>query len=224
MKTKKPKWRHFNHLTKEEFENPLLPLLELCCSATSLEYHRSDIHHFARASCCHNTGFSPVDFSEMYFLYKQLSNHIELLYLLMHRYSEWQISLTSPLYQCEVQGLSKIIHDDDMFGGTTMHFEALSKAEFMDLSVFMNNFFKFKSLRSWRETMQELIEAIFSDESFSQYQHDAQQVFQYLDKLGEAAFLAYELHGKAYMLEHHADRFGIKRKKLVDIEPTTTIQ
>lgn len=131
---------------------------------------------------------------------------------------------TSPLYQYEIHGHLKTIHDEDMYNGTTLKFEALNKAEFLDLRRFMTDFFEYKSLNKWWEIMQDMIETVFSEESFTEYHDDASQIFGYLDKLGEAMFLAYEIRGKAYMLEHYADRFGIKRKQLVDAEPSPTEQ
>gem|GEM_PF-6426807 len=50
MRTKKPKWKHFRHLTKVAFENPLRPLVELCCSETSLDYVTEDTRRFIRGN------------------------------------------------------------------------------------------------------------------------------------------------------------------------------
>lgn len=205
------------HLGICEINDPLFPLVELCCNETSLAYYRNDINRFTRASCCHNVDFRPVDFGEMYYMYKRLSYQIELLFVLMHQHEEWKLSLSNPLYQCTVHGNYKIIHDEDMYEGTTMQFWALATTEFANLQLFMHDFFKFKSLGNWRRTMDGMFNLVFSEESFSEHDDDARHIFEYLDKLGEAMFVAYEIRGKAYMLEHYADRFGIKKDQLADM-------
>ncbi len=221
MKTiKMLKKRTFRHLDVSEIEDPLFPLMELCCSETTLDYYRREINLFTRASCCHNIKFRPVDFGLMYFVYNMLCKHMELLFVFMHRYNDWTLSPSTSLYQYQKIGNYKTVYDEDMYHGTTMEFKALNNAEFVDLKLFMDNFFQFQSLMNWRRTMDSMMDLVFSEESFGQLYDEAQQIFEYLDKLGEAMFLAYEIHGKAYMLEHHADRFGIKRGKPVDTEPT----
>lgn len=217
-KAKKLKWKHFRHLTSEEFDNPLLPLIELCCSETDLYYLREDTHRFIRATSCHNVDFDEENYGEMFFFYQRFQKHIELLYLLAHRYPDWKASIKSPLYQLKIIGRSYTLVDDDIKGETTLNFRKLSKNEVMDIGLFMNKFFNFMTLQEWRDTMDDLIRAVFSRESFSEYEPQAFHIYEYLEKLSEAMFLTYEIRGKAYMLEHHADRFGIKRKKLVDAE------
>lgn len=215
-KTQKLKKRNFIHLTQAEFDNPLLTLVELCCSETDLHYLRDDIHRFVRATTCRNTGFKEEDYGEMFFFYLRFLKHIELLYLLMHRYPDWKASTSSPLYRLEIIGRSYTIHDDDIKGISELRFWKLNKEEVLDVSAFMRSFFDFRSLSEWREIMDDLMRALFSKEPFSEYNPEAFQVYEYLEKLGEALFLAYEVHGKEYMLSHCADRFGIKKKKLVD--------
>ena len=216
MKVKKLKRWKFRHLTDEAFKNPLMPLVELCCSETSLDYVAEDTHRFIRATVCRNSGFDNQDFSEMYFFYERFLKHIELLYVLMVRYPDWKVAKHSPLYQAEVIGRSRTIDDDDMFGGTRMKFSKLAENEFWDLGDFMESFFAFQTLDEWRDILDDMIRMVFSDESFSTYNKNAYQIFEYLDKLSEAMFLAYIVHGKNYMLGHCAERFGIKKKKLVD--------
>jgi len=215
-KAKKLKRRNFIHLTQEEFDNPLLALVELCCSETDLHYLRDDIHRFIRATTCHNTGFREEDYGEMFFHYLRFLKHIELLYLLMLRYIDWKASTNSLLYRLENIGRSYTIHDDDNKRISELRFWKLSKEEVLDVSLFMRSFFDFRSLSAWKETLNDLVQALFSKESFSEYDHEAFLVYEHLEKLGEALFLAYEIQGKEYMLTHCADRFGIKKKKLVD--------
>ncbi len=215
-KTQKLKKRNFTHLTQEEFGNPLLPLVELCCSETDLHYLRDDIHRFIRSTTCRNTGFDEDDYGEMFFFYLRFLKHIELIYLLMHRYPDWSASTNSPFYRLEIIGRSYTIYDDDCKGEKILRFRKLTKEEVLDVSLFMRSFFDFRTLPQWKETIDDLMRALFSEEPFSEYDSEAFQVYEYLEKLGEALFLAYEIRGKEYMLNHCADRFGIKKKKLVD--------
>lgn len=216
MEIKKLKRRNFWHLTDHEFENPLFPLVELCCSETSLTYVVDDTNRFIRAANCDNRGFSANDFGEMHFIYERFLKHIELLYIYQARYPDWTLADKGPLYRAKVIGLLREVHDEDMFGGTTMRFDSVTETEFWDLGVFMKNFFAFKNLDEWRDILDDLIRHILSEEVFSQDCRDATHIFEYLDKLSEAMFLAYLIRGKDYMLAHCAERFGIKRKKLVD--------
>ncbi|MEC3879816.1 hypothetical protein [Parapedobacter sp. 10938] len=216
MEIKKLKRRKFRHLTDEEFENPLIALVELCCSETSLDYTAEDTHRFIRATACRNSGFNGQDYGEMFFLYERFLKHIELLYVLMVRYPDWKTARESPLYRTEVVGLCREIYDEDMYKGTLVKFNKLTIDEFWDLRRFMEVFFTFKTLAEWQTTLDEMIRLVFSDESFSEYYDNAYQIFEYLDKLSEAMFLAYLIRGKSYMLSHCAERFGIKKKKLVD--------
>ena len=149
MKVKKLKRSAFRHLTDDEFKNPLRPLVELCCSETSLDYVTEETHRFIRATTGRNTGFVGVDYAEMYFLYERFCKHVELLYLLMVRFPDWQLAEDGPLYRVRVMGLSKEVHDEDMFRGTTMQFDKLTETEFWDLHQFMKSFFAFKTLASW---------------------------------------------------------------------------
>lgn len=216
MKIKKLKRRKFRHLTNEEFENPLIALVELCCSETSLDYVVEDTHRFIRATVCPNNGFSGQNYGEMFFLYERFLKHIELLYVLMVRYPDWKTAKESPLYRTKVVGFSREIYDEDMYRGTLVKFSKLTIDEFWDLRKFMEIFFDFKTLDEWQDTLDDMIRLVFSDESFSEYYDNAYQIFEYLDKLSEAMFLAYLIRGKDYMLGHCAERFGVKKKKLVD--------
>lgn len=216
MKIKKLKRRKFQYLTKEEFDNPLLPLVALCCSETSLDYAVGDTHQFIRATNGRNTGFVGSDYANMYFFYERFCKHIELLYVLMHRFPDWKLAKDGPLYRVRVMGRAKEVYDGDMFDGTTMQFNKLSKTEFWDLRLFMKSLFAFKTLDEWRDTLDDMVRMIFGDESFSEYYDNAYQIFEFLDKLCEAMFLAYLIRGKDYMLNHCAKRFGIKKKKLID--------
>ncbi len=218
MKIKKFKRRKFRHLTDEDLKNPLLPLVELCCSETSLNYVAEDTHRFIRATAGSNTGFTGSDYAEMYFFYERFCKHIELLYVLMHRFPDWQLAKDGPLYRTTVMGLSKEVYDGDMFGGTTMQFDKLTQTEFWNLHQFMKSFFAFRTLAAWQYTLNDMMRCIFGDEPFSQYDEESFRLFEYLDKLGEAMFLAYLIRGKDHMLGHCANRFGIKKKKLVDAD------
>jgi len=217
-KNQKPKKKTLSHLTPQEFDNPLLPLVQICCSETDIAYLRDDIHRFIRATTCRNIGFHEDDYGSMFYFYRRFLKHIELLYLLMHRYSDWQASKSTPFYQLRIIGYSYTIIDKDMKGETKLDFVKLSKEEVEDVSRFMQSFFNFRTLPQWLNTMDDLMESIFSAEPFSEYDSDAFHVYEYLEKLGEALFLSYEIRGKEYMLSHCADRFGIKKKKLVDAE------
>ncbi len=104
-----------------------------------------------------------------------------------------------------------------MKGERLLKFEKLAEEEVLDLCVFMRRLFKFRSLRSWYTEMDNLMESVFQDEPYPQDNEHAFEVFEQLEKLGEAMFLAYEIRGKEYMLSHCAERFGIKKKKLVDV-------
>ena|SRR5690606_34931916 len=218
MGIQKLKRRKFRYLTDEEFENPLIALVELCCSETSLDYVAEDTHRFIRATTCRNSGFSNQNFGEMFFIYERFLKHIELLYVLMVRYPEWKTAKESPLYQTRVIGLCREIYDEDMYQGTLVKFSKLTLDEFWDLRKFMEIFFDFKTLDGWQDILDDMMRLVFSDESFSEYHDDAYQIFEYLDKLSEAMFLAYLIRGKEYMLSHCAKRFGIKKKKLVDAD------
>lgn len=216
MKIKKLKRKNFRHLTDEEFQNPLIALVELCCSETSLDYVVEDTHQFIRATNGKNTGFVGYDYANMYFLYERFCKHIELLYVLMIRFPDWKLAEDGPLYRVEVMGNSKEVHDEDLFGGTTMRFDKLTKTEFWNLHQFMTSFFTFKSLSEWQYTLNDMMRCVFGTEAFSEYDRESFRVFESLDKLSEAMFLAYLVRGKDYMLNHCAKRFGIKKKKLVD--------
>ena len=218
MGIQKLKRRNFRHLTDNEFENPLLPLVELCCSETSLDYVVEDTHRFIRATSGSNIGFTGRDYGEMYFFYERFCKHIELLYVLMSRYPDWQLAKGSPLYRVTVQGRSKEVYDGYMFSGTTMRFDKLTQTEFWNLHQFMKSFFTFKTLLAWQSALDDMMRCTFGDEAFSQYNEESFQLFEYLDKLGEAMFLAYLIRGKDYMLGHCAERYGIKKKKLVDAD------
>jgi len=216
MKIKKLRKRKFRHLTDEQFKNPLLPLVELCCSETSLDYLAEETHQFIRATNGRNTGFVGSDYGNMYFFYERFCKYIELLYVLMVRYPDWKTAKESPLYQTKVMGLSREIYDGDMYRGTLVKFSKLTISEFWNLRKFMESFFAFKTLDEWRNTLDDMMRMVLSDESFTEYNKHAYQIFEYLDKLSESMFLAYLIRGKDYMLNHCAERFGIKKKKLVD--------
>ncbi len=216
MKTKRLKRKNFRHLTDEEFENPLLPLVHLCCSETSLHHVVDDTHRFIRATTCQNTGFHSRDFADMYYFYERFGKHIEVLYLLMIRFPDWKTAKGGPLYEVSSKGNLHEILDEDMFGGTIMRFEKLATHEFWDLGKFMKSFFALKTLDEWRASLDEMIRFVFSDEAFPQYAPHSYEAFEHLDKLGEAMFLAYLIRGKDYMLNHCAERFGVNKKKLVD--------
>ncbi len=222
MKIKKLKKRNLRQLTGKEFKNPLLPLVELCCSETSLDYLVEDTHRFIRATSCEVSGFTASDFGEMLFFYERFLKHIELLYLFMSCYPDWRVSKDSPFYDIPVSTGRRTIYDADMFGGTYLKFHKLAENEFWDLRVFMESFFTFKPLREWRHTLDDMLYHVFSDETFPQYHTDAFQTFAYLDKLSEAMFLAYLIHGKPYMLSHCAEHFGNNKKKLADTVPEKT--
>lgn len=204
-------------LKRRMSDNHLLDkLIDFCCSQTTFTYWRDDIQQFIRATCCENTGFSGVDYGNMLFFYQRLRSHIDLLHELMECYPDWRTSFDSPFYQLTIMGNHITITDDDMQGGTTWKFNKLTKKEVLDLNVFMHDFFVFKSRQNWQHTLDLMLEMVFSSEPFSQDNPDAYQIFEFLEKLGEAIFLAYQIRGKEHMLNHHAERFGIKKKKLVD--------
>ncbi len=215
--TKKLKLKDFRYLTKDVFNQPLEALVEFCCSSTNLSYWRQDIHEFIRATCCKNTGFDNNDYGNVHFTYQRLLTHLELFYLLMHHYPTWKTSTDNPLYSLTISGYYMVIHDEDMKGERLLKFEKLAEEEVLDLCVFMRRLFKFRSLRSWYTEMDNLMESVFQDEPYPQDNEHAFEVFEQLEKLGEAMFLAYEIRGKEYMLSHCAERFGIKKKKLVDV-------
>lgn len=215
-KSQKLKKHRLPHLTREDVNNPLFTLVELCCSETDLHHLRNDTLQFIRSTACQNSGFDEEDYGTMFFFYLRFLKHIELLYVLMHRYPDWSASTDSPFYRLEITGYSYTIVDDDFKGSTKLEFWKLGKEEVLDVSVFMRSFFKFRTLRQWQMTVDDLVQTVFSRETFSEYDNDAFQVYEYLEKLAEALFLAYEIHGKEYMLMHCADRFGINKKKLVD--------
>ena len=216
MKIKKLKPKNFQHLTEAELRTPLLPLVELCCSETSLDYVAAETHRFIRATNGRNTGFTGVDYAEMYFLYERFCKHVELLYVLMIRFPDWQLAQDGPLYRVTVQGRSKEVYDEDLFGGTIMTFDKLTESEFWNLHRFMASFFAFKTPDAWKYTLNDMMRCVFGTDAFSEYDQESFRVFEYLDKLSEAMFLAYLIRGKDYMLGHCAEQFGINKKKLVD--------
>ena len=61
-----------------------------------------------------------------------------------------------------------------------------------------------------------MMRCVFGTEAFTEYDTESFRTFDYLDKLGQALFLAYLIRGKDYMLGHCPGQFGIKKKKLVD--------
>lgn len=207
--------RHLKRLKRHG--HPLDELIDFCCSQTTLSYWRQDIHQFIRATCCDNTGFTGIDYSNMLFFYRRLYDHITLLYQLMSCYPDWKASLTHPLYQLTIIGHQITLIDEDMNDGdTTLKFNNLTKKEVLDLQSFMYRFFEFKSVIGWQHTLDNMLDSVFSNEAFSQDNPEAFQVFEFIAKLGEALFLAYEIRGKEYMLAHHAEHYGIRNKKLVD--------
>lgn len=218
MKTRKKLKRHLKDLMYKN-RHPLEELIDFCCSQTSFTYWRDDIQQFIRATCCENTGFKGEDYGNMLFFYRRLCVHIELLYTLMHSYPDWKTSFDSPLYQLTIIGGYIALTDEDMKSEPTLKFNKLTEREVLDLHSFMYDFFAFKSPSDWQHTLDNMLDMVFSSEPFSQDNPEAFQIFEFLEKLGEAIFLAYEIRGKEYMLSHYAERFGIKKKKLVDAEP-----
>ena len=203
-------------MERNQQTNPLDSIIDFCYCQTSLNYWRHDIQQFIRASCCQNTGFTGADYGNMLAHYRHLYEHIQSLHVLLYSYPDWKTSFNHPCYQLTVTGNFITIVDHDMKDDSTLKFSSLSKDEILNLQLFMRRFFEFKPLHGWLHTLDRMFEMVFSPETFAQGNPEAFKIFSFLEKLGEAIFLVYEIRGKEHLLAHHAEHYGIPRKKLVD--------
>lgn len=214
-KTKKLNHKDFRYLTKKEFKDPLYAIADFCRSICSLTGYKEDIKEITYTSNASPHKRKPIEISNLLFSWKQLVKHIELLYVLAHKKVDWRIHSNITYHKQVINLNARWIFDKTLYGGTTyLNFEQLKLAEMKDIGIFIKKFFKFKSLRGWYMTMDDISETFFEDYSLSgliDYAEDQSRIFNYLEKLADAIFLIYATKAREHIFKYHVKEFGLEK-------------
>lgn len=213
-KTKKLNHKGFRYLTKKEFKDPLYVIADFCRSICSLTGYKEDIKEIIYTSNASPHKRKPIEISNLLFSWKQLVKHIELLYVLAHKKVDWKIHSNITYHKQVISLNAHWIFDETLYSGTYLNFERLKLAEMKDIGVFIKKFFKFKSLREWHRTMDEISETFFEDYSLSDlihYAKDQSKIFNYLEKLAEAIFLIYATKAREYIFKYYVKEFFLEK-------------
>jgi len=215
MKTqKKLSHKYFRYLTKKEFKDPLYAIADFCRSTSSLNGYKDDIKEIICTSNAFPQRRKPIKISNLLFSWKEIVKHIELLYILARKKVDWTIRSDTAYHKQIINLNARWVHDETLYGGAYLNFEHLKLAEMNDISVFIKKFFKFKSLRGWHRTMDEILETFFEDYSLSNlvhYAEDQSKIFNYLEKLTETIFLIYATKAREHIFKYHVKEFGLEK-------------
>ena len=211
--TKKLSHKHLRYLTKKEFKDPLYAIAEFCRSTSSLSDYQADIADITHASDQYLRQLEPLKISNLLFSWRQIVKHIELLYLLSHKKIDWVVHPDEAHHKLTINLQAHWIHDSTLRGGTYLNFERLKLAEMRNISIFINKFFKFKSLRKWYRTMDEILETFFEEYSLSDlidYAEDRSRIFNYLEKLADAIFIIYATKARAHIFKYYVRELNLE--------------
>lgn len=212
--TKKPSHKHFRYITKKEFKDPLYAIADFCRSICSLSGYKDDIKKIICTSNAFPHRRKPMEISNLLFSWKQIVKHIELLYVLAHKKVDWTIRSDTAYHKQVINLNARWVHDETLYGGTYLNFEQLKLAEMNNIGVFIKKFFKFKALRDWYGTMDEILETFFEDTSLSDlfdYADDQAKIFNYLEKLPDTIFLIYATKAREHIFKYHVKEFGLEK-------------
>lgn len=213
-KTKKLNHKGFRYLTKKEFKDPLYVIADFCRSICSLTGYKEDIKEIIYTSNASPHKRKPIEISNLLFSWKQLVKHIELLYVLAHKKVDWKIHSNITYHKQVISLNAHWIFDETLYSGTYLNFERLKLAEMKDIGVFIKKFFKFKSLRGWYMTMDDISETFFEDYSLSgliDYAEDQSRIFNYLEKLADAIFLIYATKARERIFKYYIKEFSLEK-------------
>lgn len=213
-KTKKLNHKGFRYLTKKEFKDPLYVIADFCRLTSSLSEYKDNIKEIICTSNAFPHKQKPIKISTLLFSWKQIVRHIELLNVLAHKKVDWTIPSDTTYHKQVINLNARWVHDETLYGGTYLNFEHLKLAEINDIGVFIKKFFKFKALREWHRTMDEISETFFEDYSLSDlihYAKDQSKIFNYLEKLAEAIFLIYATKAREYIFKYYVKEFFLEK-------------